>query len=171
MFHQWHHSDCHLSGTTLGPLQYLGVQKALETSRSWNLSWREREEKPTTARCVLDPLREQHDFCAYHTERERQRVIEGLRELYLQTKGERGRYVVRFWRVFDMTLYQVAVSPWPDLMNLWQYLIRRLQHSDNSEMYFLTELGVISRASFVCHVLGSSEISFHVSTCNSKDIF
>lgn len=59
-------------------------------------------------------------------------------------------------RVCDITLYQVSASTWPDLMNLRQYLIRRFQHSDNSEVDFLMELGVIVRASFVCHVLGNS---------------
>ncbi|XP_059786465.1 solute carrier family 35 member F2 isoform X2 [Balaenoptera ricei] len=42
--------------TTLGPAQSPGVQTAWDTSRSWIPSWREREEKPTAAWCVLDPV-------------------------------------------------------------------------------------------------------------------
>ncbi|XP_022422055.1 solute carrier family 35 member F2 isoform X3 [Delphinapterus leucas] len=44
--------------TTLGPAQSPGVQTAWETSRSWSPRWREREEKPTAAQCVLDPVQE-----------------------------------------------------------------------------------------------------------------
>lgn len=35
MFHQWHHSDCHLPGTTLGSAKGPGVQTAQKTSQSW----------------------------------------------------------------------------------------------------------------------------------------
>lgn len=72
MFHQWHHGDCHLPQTTLGPAQSPGVQRARETSGSGSLSWREREEAYCSQVCPWPSLDDSRIFI-HSKERERER--------------------------------------------------------------------------------------------------